>query len=58
MLCNIIKRLSKMSKEKQEFSSRLVGKLPKKLFDKPIIAELYFYEKYLRKNTKKYIIHF
>jgi len=33
------------SKEKQEFISRLIGKLPKKLFDKPIVAELYFYEK-------------
>ena len=33
------------SKEKQEFISRLAGKLPKKLFDKPITAELYFFEK-------------
>ena len=33
------------SKEKKEFVSRLSGKLPSKLFAKPIQAELYFYEK-------------
>ena len=33
------------SKEKQEFINHLIGELPSKLFDKPITAELYFYEK-------------